>query len=78
MEKQLVKRFDQLFRIVRQGIPGSKIDGRADGGRFGGSAGIVKKITLLAKLARLSEVSEEKIPNCGPSAFSPGTLTVGG
>src|SRR4030095_1314962 len=47
-------------------------------GRFGAAAGMFEKITLFAKLARLSEVSEEKIPNCGPSEFSPGTLAVAG
>ena len=40
--------------------------------------GMVEKITRYAKLSRRSEVREEKMANCGPSAFSPGTLAVGG
>ena len=47
-------------------------------GRLGGAAGIVEKMTRFTKLLRLKDVSEEKIANSGPSAFSPGTRAVGG
>ena len=42
MEKQLVKRLDQLFRIVRERIPGREID-RRPGGAIRGSGGNSRK-----------------------------------
>src|SRR5215470_15592690 len=56
-------------------------------GRSGGAAGIPVrlvvedrgvKITLLIKLSRRNEVSDEKSANSGPNTFCPGTLAVGG
>ena len=44
MEKQLVKRLDQLVRIARERIPGRKINGRA---RWGDS---VERQECLKKL----------------------------
>ena len=48
-------------------------------GLFGAAAGMVAKITLLTKLSRRNEVSDEKSANGGPSTLaSPGTRAVGG
>ena len=43
-------------------------------GLSGGAAGMLEKMTVFAKFARLREVLEEKIPKAGPyKPASPGT-----